>query len=188
MTTLELLTQWNVYTNIIITAAIFISLRLLLYNKRSLVYQLSADLLSKEAWTEETRDDIGHFVRSLVAATPVSASIALATVAFIATGLANLPETVEKVTGVVMLLLSSVLFFWIFGITITATLAISNPQKFDHVMKVMKMSYFLNSVSTHLFFVGFLWAISTINPLYSIITAIGYFVLIRIMVFNKGLR
>jgi hypothetical protein len=188
MTALEPLIQWNIYTNIVITLAIFVSLRLLLFYKRSLVYQLSADLLNKETWTVETRDDIGHFIRSLVAATPVLASIALATVAFIATGLANLPETAEKVTGIVMLLLSSVLFFWIFGFAITATLAISNPQKFDHVMKVLKMSYFLNSVATLLFFVGLLWAISTINPLYSIITAVGYFVLICLMVTNKGLR
>ncbi|MGI0019961.1 MAG: hypothetical protein ACREAY_05785 [Nitrososphaera sp.] len=182
MTTLELLAQWNLYTNTIITVAIFVSLRLLLFDKRSLVYQLSADLLSKESWTPETLPDLGHFIRSLVTASTTLASIALATVAFIATGLANLPEAPEKVVGIVMLLLSSVLFFWIFGFTITATLAVRNPQKFELVIKVLKMSYFLNSIATLLFFVGLLWAISIINPLYSIITAIGYFVLIGAMV------
>lgn len=39
------------------------------------------------------------------------------------------------------------------------------------------LTYYLAGIGLFLFFVGLLWSVSAINPLYSVITAIGYFII-----------
>jgi hypothetical protein len=39
------------------------------------------------------------------------------------------------------------------------------------------LTYYLVGIGLFLFFVGLLWSVSVINPLYSLVAAIGYFVI-----------
>lgn len=43
------------------------------------------------------------------------------------------------------------------------------------------LTYYLVGIGLFLFFVGLLWSVSVINPLYSVIAAIGYFMIAGIL-------
>ncbi len=108
-------------------------------------------------------------------------AFAPATVAFVANQLVENPYGFENLVSVVMILLSVVFLFWSFGFSAHAVLAMKQKHRRHLTIAASTRTYYLVGIGLFLFFVGLLWSVSAINSLYSIIAAIGYFMIAGIL-------
>ena len=75
------------------------------------------------------------------------------------------------------MLLSVVLLFWLFGFSVHALLATKRTHEPRLIMTAFRiMIIYLASLGLFFFFIGLLWAVSTINPMFSAITANWIFI------------
>ncbi len=177
----ETLTQWNILINIVITIAAFASYHMIILGKNSMLNKLVGDLFRKDAWNEENIGDLQGYLKLIANASMLLAGVALATVAFVANQFTESAYGTENLIGVIMILLSVVFLFWSFGLALHAVLAMKRKYKFRLTIAASALTYYLAGLGLFLFFVGLLWSISAINPLYSVITAIGYFIIAGVL-------
>ncbi len=150
--------------------------------KKSMLSKLVADLFRKDAWNEENIGDLQDFVKLIANGSTTLAGIALATVAFVANQLIANLYGIESLISVVMILLSVVFLFWSFGFSVHADLAMKRKHKLPLTVAASALTYYLVGMGLFLFFVGLLWSVSVINPLYSMIASIGYFMIAGILI------
>lgn len=149
--------------------------------KKSMLNKLVGDLFRKDVWNEGNIGDLQDFVKLAANASITLAGIALATVAFVANQLIENPNEIENLVSVVMILLSVIFLFWSFGFSAHAILAMKRKHKLRLTIAASTLTYYLVGIGLFLFFVGLLWSVSVINPLYSVIAAIGYFMIAGIL-------
>ncbi len=154
---------------------------MIILGKNSMLNKLVGDLFRKDAWSEENIEDLQGFARLVGNASITLAGVALATVAFVANRLIENPYGIENLVSVVMIILSVVFLFWSFGFSAHAILVMKRSHKFGLTIAASTLTYYLAGIGLFLFFVGLLWLVSAINPLYSVITAIGYFIIAGIL-------
>jgi hypothetical protein len=183
----ETLTQWNTVINIIITITIFISYQMVLFGKKSLLTKLAGGWFGDDTLSKANIDDFRLFINIISNGSMVVAGIDLATVAFIASGVMNNPSNIDIVVGIVMMLLSVVLLFWSFGFSIHTLLGINRTRETQLTMTAFRIMTYLSGLGLFFFLIGLLWAVSMINPLFSVITAIGYFIVTGVL-FAVGSR
>lgn len=145
--------------------------------KKSMLNKLVGDLFRKDAWNEGNIGDLQDFVKLVANVSITLAGIALATVAFVANQLIENPYGIENLVSVVMILLSVVFLFWSFGFSAHAVLTMKRKHRLHLTVAASMLTYYLVGIGLFLFFVGLLWSVSVINPLYSMIAAIGYFMI-----------
>lgn len=154
---------------------------MIILGKKSMLNKLVGDLFRKDAWSQENIGDLQDFVKLVANVSITLAGVALATVAFVANQLVENPNGIENLVSVVMILLSVVFLFWSFGFSAHAVLAMKRKHRLSLTVAASTLTYYLVGIGLFLFFVGLLWSVSVINPLYSIIAAIGYFMIAGIL-------
>jgi hypothetical protein len=177
----ETLTQWNTVINIIITITIFISYQRVLFGKKSFLTKVAGDWFGNDMLSKANVDDVRLFINIISNGSMVVAGIDLATVAFVTSGVINNPSNVDFVVGIVMMLLSVVLLFWSFGFSVHTLLGINRTPETQLVMIAFRIMTYLSGLGLFFFLIGLLWAVSTINPLFSVITAIGHFIVTGVL-------
>lgn len=154
---------------------------MVLFGKKSPLTKLAGGWFGNDTLSKANVDDARLFINIISNGSMVVAGIDLATVAFIASGVMNNPSNVDIVVGIVMMLLSVVLLFWSFGFSIHTLLGINRTPGTQLVMTAFRMMTYLSGLGLFFFLIGLLWAVSTINPLFSVITAIGYFIVTGVL-------
>ena len=109
--------------------------------------------------------------------------VSLTTVAFITALTPHSPQKTEDIIVVIMLS-SSVLFFWSLAFHFIASLPFTTTTKNkvrENQQQLFKHGYALITAGAYLFFMGLLWSLSGINPLYCYTSAIAYFVIFGLL-------
>jgi hypothetical protein len=150
---------------------------MIILGKNSMLNKLVGDLFRKDAWNDGNIGDLQNYLRLVANASITLAGIALATVAFFSNQFTDNSHLTENLVSVVMILLSVVFLFWSFGFALHAVLAIKRENKFRLTIAASNLTYYFAGIGLFLFFGGLIWSVSVINPLFSIIAAIGYFVI-----------
>jgi len=162
--------------NFVLVAGLLISYIFLVHSKKSPFRELVQEFFEEKRWSKDIKY-IRDNVRQLATISAIMAGIALTTVAFVTSRIEISKEDL-LVPGIVMILMSSVLFFWSLGLNFNASMPNTNSAR---SAKFFETGYYLISFGVYLFFSGLIWSLNFLNPWYTTFSIIMYVVIFLIV-------
>lgn len=166
---------YTLIANIVFLATVLGTYKFVVNPKSSPIAILYKFLFEEEGW-RRSPDEARQTARQLSSITTILAGIALATVAFVTAQTHEEPNRIEGIGGVIMMLISAVLFFWGLGFFNSASIPSDTNLNIER-MTNFKSGFSCTTFGVYLFFSGLLWSVSIVNPWYPIGTFVGYFIL-----------